>query len=103
MKRYEVVITDDAFEDIDRLSSDLFYRSMSERITTNFIKGLIAEINKLALHGSALAPCQNKSIIQEFGSFVKRMNYKYVSVIFTVYSDYVIVLSVRPQASITGI
>jgi hypothetical protein len=103
MKKYEVIILESAFEDIDDLISFMLYSSNSQRIINNFRKGLFTEINKLSYLGSVFSSCRNKSIVDKYGCFAKRMNYKNVAVIFFILNEKVVVVSVKAQASITGI
>lgn len=103
MKKYNIHINPEAYDDLSDIAEDIYLASKSIPIAKKYVKGILSTINDLSKFGGSLALCQNKSITDVYGKFVRKENYKKVSIIYAVDDDDIYILKIQFAYSITGL
>ncbi|MEA4985655.1 hypothetical protein SDC9_45306 [bioreactor metagenome] len=99
MKTYQVVFTEQARKDLVSLAYIIREEYKSPLTAVRYLRNLSTEIKKLKR--SAESYCiQRKKYFNQFGTQVRRLNYKKMTVIYTVSDDTVYILTVIPAAII---
>ncbi|MFZ4726218.1 MAG: hypothetical protein ACOYMD_12310, partial [Paludibacter sp.] len=71
----------------------------AKKYTTELIK----EIYKLRITAESISICSQKSILSTFGYNARRINYKKMAIIYTIFSEIVVIETIIPQANIKGL
>ena len=100
--KYKVFIKETALHNIESISEAILNISESINIAERYIDGLYKEIQKLSIYGISLPFCQNKDVVNMYGKYIRRMNYKKVAVLFYVDNDTILVQEIKFQHNIMG-
>ena len=83
MVRYEIVFSEQANTDIQNLSYAIMYQYEAPLTAFKYVQGLLDEIKKLKTNPDSLSIQKQKSFFQ-YGSSVRRLNYKKMAIIYEV-------------------
>lgn len=100
MKRYEVNLSDGAIEDLRDLFNVITYEYRTRRTAVKYIDGLFDTMNTLRFVAESFQ-LQNRPFFLKYGSFVYRVNYKKMAIIYTVRDRRVIIQRVMAASLIT--
>jgi mRNA-degrading endonuclease RelE of RelBE toxin-antitoxin system len=101
MKTYKVFFTEQAREELKKLSYIIIEEYKSPLTAVRYLRNLYEEINKLKKSAESYS-IQKGKYFKQFGNNVRRINYKKMTVIYLVNSDTVYVLSIIPSSIIKG-
>lgn len=102
MKNFHVVVTEQAREDLKELARVIREEYQSPLTAVRYLRNLSKEIKNLKNSAESYS-IQRRKYFNQFGSNVRRLNYKKMTVVYSVIDDTVHVLSVIPSATIKGL
>ncbi len=103
MKKQNVVLSEKAKNDIDDYIDFIYNEFRAPLTALRNYEGLFERINDLSKIGGSLKYCTEKSITEVYGVFCKRINYKKLTIIFSVYNDTIRIEAVLKQSLIKEI
>lgn len=98
--KYTIRYSDEAIEDFKNISSLIAHEFGMPQTAFNYLKGLKEKIKTLERSPGICAVSVNKYIMVNYGLNVRRLNYKKVSVIYTIKGGNVWILRVLWSYSI---
>ncbi|SRR5690554_5886451 len=102
MKRFQVVVSEEAKSDIDNLFDFIVTEYKSEFTANRYISGLENTIQTLT-QSAEIYQLQTTPFFKQFGDKVRRVNYKKMAVIYSVYGHYVYIQRVIASSIIPEI
>ena len=99
MVRYEIVFSEQANTDIQNLSDAIMYQYEAPLTAFKYVQGLLDEIKKLKTNPDSLLIQKQKSFFQ-YGSSVRRLNYKKMAIIYGVIDRTVYIHRIVPSSTI---
>jgi plasmid stabilization system protein ParE len=84
--KYTTVYSDAAFDDLKELFEVIAYDYYAPENAEKYLRGLLETINLLE-RNAAIYAVQTDSFYRQFGPNVRRVNYKKMAVIYTVYEN----------------
>ena len=102
MNRYKILITIDAKQDIKQLSDLIKYQYKSPLTAFSYIQGLIDQINKLEVSAETYI-IQTRKSLMVYGLNVRRINYRKMTIIYTVSNYTVYIHRIIPSSTISDI
>ena len=100
MKRIEY--TDTANDDLKNLAYAITHEYKSPVTAFHYVQGIKDEI-KLLKRSPESYPVQTRRSLLQYGSNVRRINYKKMAIIYTVHGDIVYIHRIIPASMITGL
>ena len=101
MKKFEIVYSKDADNDLQKLSDVIMYKYKAPLNAVRYLSGLQKEIKRLSVIADVL-PYYNPRQIRRYGQNTKRINYKEMAIIFAIYGSIVYIHCIIPANSIAG-
>ena len=83
MKRYEVIISDNAQQDLKDLSNNIIHDYKSPITAIKYLRGIYDEFKWLRSNAESLKIQSSKSFTK-FGFNIRRINYKKIAIIYSV-------------------
>ncbi|MDO9152369.1 MAG: type II toxin-antitoxin system RelE/ParE family toxin [Paludibacter sp.] len=102
MKNYNLVFTVSADDDINNLFNVITFQYKAPLTAQRYVQGLINEIKTLKYSADSY-PIQTRKSITQYGQNVRRINYKRIAVIYTVYQTTVYIHRIIPANAIAGL
>jgi len=102
MKKYTVSISKDAFDDIQDLYYSIVLEYQSPLTAKRYVDGLYAELKSLENTAETFALREEHSLLK-YGAFVRRVNYKKMTIIYTVHDDIAYVHRIIASSLITDL
>lgn len=102
MNQFQILITEEAKHDIKQLSDVIKYQYKSPLTAFSYIQGLVDEINKLQLTAESYVIQTRKSFLI-YGYNVRRINYKKMSILYSVSNYIVYIHRIVPSSTISDI
>ncbi|MEA4950817.1 MAG: type II toxin-antitoxin system RelE/ParE family toxin [Petrimonas sp.] len=102
MKKFHVVVSEEAASDIDNLFDFIVTEYKSELTATRYINGLERTIQSLS-QSPEIYRLQTASFFMQFDSKVRRINYKKMAIIYSVYGHYVYIQRIVASSTIPEI
>ncbi len=102
MSKYALIILDAAKEDIIDLSNTIRFEYKSPATAVKYLRGLYKEINRL-MNNAEPFPLQTHQYFLQYGVKVRRLNYKKMTIIYTIINSTVYIQRVVPASTITGL
>jgi mRNA-degrading endonuclease RelE of RelBE toxin-antitoxin system len=102
MKRYEVVITENAQQDLRDLSNTILFEYKSPITAIRYLRGIYDEFKWLQSNAESLKIQSNKSFAK-FGFNIRRINYKKMSIIYSIVDNTVYIKRIIPAGTINSI
>jgi plasmid stabilization system protein ParE len=85
MKKYTLVVTTRARRDITDVYNHI-HDVYKQSLTANrYLTGIINKINRLPIYGAPIAPSQNAWLQFHFGTTIRHIRYKRMTILFTVH------------------
>ena len=97
-----IIFSEQAIDDLTTLNDVIFYDYCSPLTAKRYIDGIHKTIDKLTYSASAFAVYRRKSV-RQYGSSVRRVNYRKMAILYTVYEDTVYIHRIVPAGSIAGL
>ena len=98
---YNIVHSDDAKNDLAGLADVITYKFKAPLTSFRYVRELRKEIHSLKRSPES-HPVQTRRSLLQYGSNVRRINYKKMAIIYTVHDDLVIIRRVIPASLITN-
>lgn len=102
MEKYHLEYSKNAEMDIDSLFNVIIYDYNAPITAFRYIEGLIDTINELSVTG-ALYSNYTAISITEYGQNLKRINYKKMAILYSIYKDIVYIHRIIPANTIVGL
>ena len=90
MRKYEIVYSQEASEDLDNLFNAIIVDYQSPLTAFRYTQGIIDTIESLVIVPTAFAIRHNRSL-QQYGFNVRRVNYKKMAIIYTISENIVFI------------
>lgn len=103
MTKYRIIISERAQNDLDSLSNVISFEYKAPKTAIKYLRELFAVINMLSQNADIFQFQTRKSIVDAYGTFVRRINYKKMAILYTIHTDTVYILRVIPQSTISGL
>jgi hypothetical protein len=99
MKKFDVVYSKDADNDLQKLSDLIMYKYKAPLTAVRYLNGLQREIKRLSVIADAL-PYYTSPQLRKYGLNTKRINYKEMAIIFAIYGPIVYIHCIIPANAI---
>ena len=103
MNKYHIELSDEALEDIENLEEVIIYKFKAPLTAVRYLAGLRAEIKLLSQIADALPFYTQPELKVKYGINTKRINYKEMAVIFTLFDNTVYIHCIKPSKNIKGL
>jgi hypothetical protein len=100
MKKFDIVYSKDADNDLQKLSEVIMYKYKAPLTAVRYLNGLEKEIKRLSVLADAL-PYYSRPQFQKYGQNTKRINYKEMAIIFAIYGPIVYIHCIIPANTIS--
>ena len=90
MKKYNIVYSEKAMNDVDDLFFFIRIECHSPITAKKYIKGIFKIIKILSKQPESFPIYDTKSF-QQYGFDIRRINYKRISILYSVYNDFVFI------------
>jgi len=102
MVRFVIVFSEDAKNDIQKLSDIIMYQYKAPKTAFDYIQGLLDEIKSLGTNAE-IYTIQKSSYFNQYGFNIRRLNYKKMVVIYTIINTTAYIKRVVPSSTITSL
>lgn len=102
MKKYSVILSEEAQNDLRNLSDVISYQYKFPLTALKYLKEIYAEMRKLE-YSAISYQIQTRKHLQQYGPFPRRVNYKKMAIIYNVINDVVYIRRVIPANTISGL
>lgn len=102
MKQFQVVVSEEAKSDIDNLFDFIVTEYKSELTANRYINGLENTIQSLS-QSAEIYRLQTAPFFAQFGNNIRRVNYKKMAIIYSVYEHYVYIQRIVASSIIPDI
>jgi hypothetical protein len=99
MKKFVIFNSKDATDDLENLSNVIMYKYKAPLTAVRYLNGLQNEIKKLEILADSL-PFYTRPQLRQYGFNTKRIIYKEITVIFSIYGTVVYIHRVIPSNTI---
>ena len=100
MRKNVVKITDTALQDIENVHDYIAYELFEPMTADKYIRGIYDAIKHLSFYGTNVAVSERDSLLSQYGSTVRNINYKKMAVIYTVDNKKIIIQRIVAAALI---
>jgi len=84
MRKYLVKITSVALQDIENVHDYIAYELLEPITADKYIRGIYDAIKDLSLYGASFAVSERDFLLSQYGQTVRNVNYKRMTIIYTV-------------------
>lgn len=102
MVNYIIELSEDALNDLDELSDTIIHKFKAPLTAFRYVRELKETINSLT-NSAESYPIQTNITLRRFGTNVRRINYKKMAIIYTVYGNIAYIHRIIPASMITGL
>ena len=99
---YRLEFSTQAYIDMQELSDTIMYIYKMPKTAEKYMRGLRMTIGQLKQNAETFSVRYNESL-QQYGSNVRRVNYKKMTVIYTVHGELVYIHRIVPASLIKGL
>ncbi|NDV45543.1 hypothetical protein D0T49_00555 [Paludibacter sp. 221] len=99
---YRLEFTEQAYTDMRNLSDTIMYTYKMPLTAEKYMRGLREVINDLKRSPESYTIQTRRSLLQ-YGTNVRRINYKRMAIIYTTHADLVYIHRIVPASMITGL
>lgn len=99
MSDFKILFSERAMNDVKSLYDFIDFTCKSPRTAKNYVFGLRDEIKKLSYSANAYV-IQDDANYKKYGTNIRRLNFKKMTVLFTLENNEVIILSIIPSGLI---
>lgn len=99
MRAYKILFSEEANQDIQKLFDFIHLTYRAPLTAKRYINGLFATIDLLS-HSSHSYPIQHQKSFLKYGFDVRRINYKKMTIVFTLHHNSVFIHCIRASAII---
>lgn len=96
MGQYQVVLTEDANQDLITLANTIKYEYKAPYTAIAYLKGIYNEIKKLS-HSAESYKIQNSPTLQKYNPLPRKITYKKMAIIYNVINNVVYIRRILPQ------
>lgn len=101
MNKYRIIISEIAQNDLENLSNAISFEYKAPETAIKYLREIFALINTLSYNADIFQLQTRPIIVNTYGSFVRRINYKKMAILYTIYQSTVYILRVIPQSMIS--
>ena len=91
MRKNVVRITNTALQDIENVHDYIAYELFEPITADKYIRGIYDAIKHLSLYGASIAVSERNFLLSQYGSTVRNINYKKMSIVYTVENKEIII------------
>ena len=91
MRKNSIRITDTALQDIENVHDYIAYELFEPITADKYIRSIYDAIKHLSIYGASIAVSERDSLLLQYGSTVRNINYKKMAIIYTVESNEIII------------
>ena len=91
MRKSVVKITNIALQDIENVHDYIAYELFEPITADKYIRGIYEAIKYLTLYGTSVAVSERESLLLQYGSTVRNIQYKRMTIIYTVENNNIMV------------
>jgi len=91
MRKSVVRITDTALQDIDNVHDYIAYELFEPITADKYIRGIYETIKYLTFYGTSVAVSERDSLLSQYGSTARNINYKKIAIIYTVENNNIVI------------
>ena len=102
MKTYNLAYSPEARNDLRNLAFIISENYKSPLTAVNYLRGIDKELKKLSRSAESHI-IQTRSYFRQYGLNVRRLNYKKMTIIYTVVNNTVYIQRIIPASTIAGI
>ncbi|MDR2963997.1 MAG: hypothetical protein LBU90_10265 [Bacteroidales bacterium] len=102
MKQYKIEYSQQARTDLIKVFDRIFYTYHAPRTAEKYLVGLLKEIERLQFYPLSFAVITIPRSVLQHGEFVRRINYKSETILYTVFNDMVWIHRIAPAATLSG-
>ena len=100
MRQYFVKITDTALQDIENVHDYIAYELLEPITADKYVRGIYDAIKYLSFYGASIAVSERDFLMSQYGSIVRNINYKKMTIIYTIDKDEIIIQRIMAAALI---
>jgi len=100
MYKHVVKITDKALQDIENVHDYIAYELFEPITADKYIRGIYDAIKHLSYYGASIAVSERDYLLSQYGLTVRNINYKKISVIYTIEDNEIIIQRIMAAALI---
>ena len=100
MNKYAVVIIEQAQNDLRNLSNSISFEYQSPATAIKYLREIYNEMGKLSVMADSF-PIQKSTFFKQYGFNVRRLNYKKITIIYTVIDYTAYIQRVVPSTTIS--
>ena len=98
--KYTIAYSEQADKDLDNLFDAITYDYLSPVTAFRYVQGVVETIEKMSCHPDLYPLRFNKSFFP-FGQFVRRVDYKKMAILYTLFDDVVYIHRIIAASLIT--
>ncbi|GHU79718.1 hypothetical protein FACS1894145_4480 [Bacteroidia bacterium] len=102
MRKYDICYSCQADKDLDDLFEVIVFEYGVPETAFKYVQGIIETIENLSKNPEIYAIRYNRSLIQ-YGQFVRRVNYKKMAILYSIYDNMVYIHRIIASSLITGL
>ncbi|HLN73079.1 MAG TPA: hypothetical protein VK205_07270 [Prolixibacteraceae bacterium] len=99
MKKFKIVYSREAVNDLQNLSDVIMYKYKAPLTAVRYLDGLQKEIKRLTLIADPL-PYYTRPALRKYGQNTKRINYKQMAILFAIYGPIIYIHRIIPANAI---
>ena len=100
MHKHVVRITDKALQDIENVHDYIAYELFEPITADKYIRGIYGAIKHLSYYGARIAVSERDSLLSQYGLTARNINYKKISIIYTMEDNEIIIQRIMAAALI---
>lgn len=100
MQKYSVKITDAALQDIENVHDYIAYELLEPTTADKYIRGIYNAIRNLSSYGTSVALSERDFLLSQYGSTVRNITYKKITIIYTFENDELIIQRIMAASMI---
>jgi len=100
MRKNVVRITGTALQDIEDVHDYIAYELLEPITADKYIRNIYDAIKHLSFYGASIAISERDSLLSQYGSTVRNVNYKKMAIIYTVEKNEIIIQRIMAAALI---
>ncbi|MDR1811103.1 MAG: type II toxin-antitoxin system RelE/ParE family toxin [Prevotella sp.] len=99
---YKIEYSADSHRDVSDLYEVILYEYFAPATAKRYVKGIIDTVNTLK-KDAPIYQIQTRASLRQYGQNVRRINYKKMSIIYTIHGDVVYIHRIVASSLISGL
>ena len=101
MRKFKVALSLAAQQDFDDYIDNIYYNYKAPLTAKKHYEGLVETLEKLSDTADCFVIQTSQSIVDVYGHFVRRVNYKKMAILYVTHADTAYILRIIPQSMIS--